>query len=85
MQQQLNQQAPPEKRGGELLDSTHADIKLEKSNVVLLGPTGSGETETPFLCGVQFDSCSKAWVSKIEEKKKNCTFIKLIKSDSKDM
>lgn len=44
MQQQLNQQAPPEKRGGELLDSTHADIKLEKSNVVLLGPTGSGKT-----------------------------------------
>lgn len=48
MQQQLNQQAPPEKRGGEVLDSTHADIKLEKSNIVLLGPTGSGETETHF-------------------------------------
>ncbi|XP_057202107.1 caseinolytic mitochondrial matrix peptidase chaperone subunit Xa isoform X2 [Triplophysa rosa] len=44
MQQQLNQQAPPEKRGGEVLDSTHADIKLEKSNIVLLGPTGSGKT-----------------------------------------
>ncbi|XP_056610044.1 caseinolytic mitochondrial matrix peptidase chaperone subunit Xa isoform X2 [Triplophysa dalaica] len=44
MQQQLNQQAPSEKRGGELLDSTHADIKLEKSNIVLLGPTGSGKT-----------------------------------------
>ncbi|XP_052006907.1 caseinolytic mitochondrial matrix peptidase chaperone subunit Xa isoform X2 [Xyrauchen texanus] len=44
VQQQLNQQAPPEKRGGEVLDSTHTDIKLEKSNIVLLGPTGSGKT-----------------------------------------
>uniref|UniRef100_A0A8C1UE66 Caseinolytic mitochondrial matrix peptidase chaperone subunit a n=1 Tax=Cyprinus carpio TaxID=7962 RepID=A0A8C1UE66_CYPCA len=44
MQQQQNQQAPQEKRGGEVLDSTHADIKLEKSNIVLLGPTGSGKT-----------------------------------------
>ncbi|XP_056115123.1 caseinolytic mitochondrial matrix peptidase chaperone subunit Xa isoform X2 [Rhinichthys klamathensis goyatoka] len=44
MQQQLNQQAAPEKRGGEVLDSTHTDIKLEKSNIVLLGPTGSGKT-----------------------------------------
>ncbi|XP_048039660.1 caseinolytic mitochondrial matrix peptidase chaperone subunit Xa isoform X2 [Megalobrama amblycephala] len=44
MQQQMNQQAAPEKRGGEVLDSTHTDIKLEKSNVVLLGPTGSGKT-----------------------------------------
>uniref|UniRef100_A0A673JQD7 ATP-dependent Clp protease ATP-binding subunit clpX-like, mitochondrial n=1 Tax=Sinocyclocheilus rhinocerous TaxID=307959 RepID=A0A673JQD7_9TELE len=44
LQQQLNQQAPPEKRGGEVLDSTNADIKLEKSNIVLLGPTGSGKT-----------------------------------------
>lgn len=44
MQQQLNQQTPQEKRGGEVLDSTHTDIKLEKSNIVLLGPTGSGKT-----------------------------------------
>ncbi|XP_036399667.1 caseinolytic mitochondrial matrix peptidase chaperone subunit Xa isoform X4 [Megalops cyprinoides] len=44
MQQQVNQQAPQEKRGGEVLDSTHSDIKLEKSNIVLLGPTGSGKT-----------------------------------------
>ncbi|XP_039515050.1 caseinolytic mitochondrial matrix peptidase chaperone subunit Xa isoform X2 [Pimephales promelas] len=44
MQQQLNQQAAPEKRGGEVLDTTHTDIKLEKSNIVLLGPTGSGKT-----------------------------------------
>lgn len=44
MQQQASQQAPQEKRGGEVLDSTHADIKLEKSNIILLGPTGSGKT-----------------------------------------
>lgn len=55
MQQQMNQQAAPEKRGGEVLDSTHTDIKLEKSNVVLLGPTGSGETETHPRCCVRFD------------------------------
>lgn len=42
VQQQAAQQAPQEKRGGEVLDSTHTDIKLEKSNIVLLGPTGSG-------------------------------------------
>lgn len=42
MQQQASQQAPQEKRGGEVLDSTHTDIKLEKSNIILLGPTGSG-------------------------------------------
>ncbi|XP_062868760.1 caseinolytic mitochondrial matrix peptidase chaperone subunit Xa [Trichomycterus rosablanca] len=44
MQQQVNQQAPQERRGGEVLDSTQTDIKLEKSNIVLLGPTGSGKT-----------------------------------------
>ncbi|KAI5609760.1 ATP-dependent Clp protease ATP-binding subunit clpX-like, mitochondrial isoform X1, partial [Silurus asotus] len=44
MQQQVNQQAPQERRGGDVLDSTHTDIKLEKSNIVLLGPTGSGKT-----------------------------------------
>nr|XP_040024396.1 ATP-dependent Clp protease ATP-binding subunit clpX-like, mitochondrial isoform X2 [Gasterosteus aculeatus aculeatus] len=44
MQQQAGQQAPQEKRGGEVLDSTHTDIKLEKSNIILLGPTGSGKT-----------------------------------------
>lgn len=42
MQQQASQQAPQERRGGEVLDSTHTDIKLEKSNIILLGPTGSG-------------------------------------------
>ncbi|XP_053369335.1 caseinolytic mitochondrial matrix peptidase chaperone subunit Xa isoform X2 [Clarias gariepinus] len=44
MQQQVNQQAPQERRGGDVLDSPHTDIKLEKSNIVLLGPTGSGKT-----------------------------------------
>nr|XP_020480174.1 ATP-dependent Clp protease ATP-binding subunit clpX-like, mitochondrial isoform X2 [Monopterus albus] len=44
MQQQVSQQVPQERRGGEVLDSTHSDIKLEKSNIVLLGPTGSGKT-----------------------------------------
>uniref|UniRef100_A0A672QG58 Caseinolytic mitochondrial matrix peptidase chaperone subunit X n=1 Tax=Sinocyclocheilus grahami TaxID=75366 RepID=A0A672QG58_SINGR len=44
VQQQTNQQAPRDKRGRDVLDSAHTDIKLEKSNVVLLGPTGSGKT-----------------------------------------
>ncbi|CAO2616988.1 ATP-dependent Clp protease ATP-binding subunit clpX-like, mitochondrial, partial [Lemmus lemmus] len=30
-------------RGGEVLDSSHDDIKLEKSNTLLLGPTGSSK------------------------------------------
>ncbi|XP_026775136.3 ATP-dependent Clp protease ATP-binding subunit clpX-like, mitochondrial [Pangasianodon hypophthalmus] len=44
VQQRATQQATPEKRGAEVLDSTHTNIKLEKSNIVLLGPTGSGKT-----------------------------------------
>ncbi|XP_037539492.1 ATP-dependent Clp protease ATP-binding subunit clpX-like, mitochondrial isoform X2 [Nematolebias whitei] len=44
MQQQASQQPLQEKRGGEVLDSMHSDIKLEKSNIILLGPTGSGKT-----------------------------------------
>ncbi|XP_029431375.1 ATP-dependent Clp protease ATP-binding subunit clpX-like, mitochondrial isoform X3 [Rhinatrema bivittatum] len=44
MQQQANHPIPQERRGGEVLDSTHDDIKLEKSNILLLGPTGSGKT-----------------------------------------
>ena len=46
VQQQVNQQIPQEKRGGEVLDSSHDDIKLEKSNILLLGPTGSGKKLT---------------------------------------
>ncbi|XP_012697612.1 ATP-dependent Clp protease ATP-binding subunit clpX-like, mitochondrial isoform X2 [Clupea harengus] len=44
VQQQATQQTLQEKRGGEVLDSSQSDIKLEKSNIVLLGPTGSGKT-----------------------------------------
>ncbi|XP_015198775.2 caseinolytic mitochondrial matrix peptidase chaperone subunit Xa isoform X1 [Lepisosteus oculatus] len=44
MQQQVNQQSPQEKRGVEVLDSNNDEIKLEKSNILLLGPTGSGKT-----------------------------------------
>lgn len=44
MQQQVNQQMPQERRGGDVLDSNNDDIKLEKSNILLLGPTGSGKT-----------------------------------------
>ncbi|XP_075063749.1 ATP-dependent clpX-like chaperone, mitochondrial isoform X1 [Mixophyes fleayi] len=44
MQQQVNHQMPQERRGGDVLDSNHDDIKLEKSNILLLGPTGSGKT-----------------------------------------
>ncbi|XP_060770903.1 ATP-dependent Clp protease ATP-binding subunit clpX-like, mitochondrial isoform X2 [Neoarius graeffei] len=42
--QQVSQQAALEKRGGELLDSPHTNIQLQKSNILLLGPTGSGKT-----------------------------------------
>ncbi|XP_058489824.1 ATP-dependent Clp protease ATP-binding subunit clpX-like, mitochondrial [Solea solea] len=44
MQRQANQQTPQEKRGSKILDSTYTEIKLEKSNIILLGPTGSGKT-----------------------------------------
>ena len=46
VQQQATQQTLQEKRGGEVLDSSQSDIKLEKSNIVLLGPTGSGQCGT---------------------------------------
>lgn len=46
VQQQVTHQAALEKRGSEVLESTHANIKLEKSNIVLLGPTGSGVEST---------------------------------------
>ncbi|XP_056906823.1 ATP-dependent Clp protease ATP-binding subunit clpX-like, mitochondrial isoform X2 [Takifugu flavidus] len=44
MQQQASPNTPQERRGGEVLDSAHSDIKLDKSNIILLGPTGSGKT-----------------------------------------
>ncbi|XP_030222541.1 ATP-dependent Clp protease ATP-binding subunit clpX-like, mitochondrial isoform X2 [Gadus morhua] len=44
MQQPGSQQTQQERRGGDVLDSTNAEIRLEKSNIVLLGPTGSGKT-----------------------------------------
>jgi len=60
MQQQASQQAPQEKRGGEVLDSAHTGIKLDKSNIILLGPTGSGQCcqHCPklFYCTVTFQS-----------------------------
>ncbi|KAI8489222.1 hypothetical protein Bbelb_329610 [Branchiostoma belcheri] len=44
----LHQQTPPpeqEKRSAsDILDSTSEEIRLEKSNILLLGPTGSGKT-----------------------------------------
>ena len=43
MQQPGSQQTQQERRGGDVLDSTNAEIRLEKSNIVLLGPTGSGQ------------------------------------------
>lgn len=58
--QQVNQQASQERRGGEVLDSNHTDIKLEKSNIVLLGPTGSGLFEILAFtaCGSQISRTS---------------------------
>lgn len=47
LQQQATQQerkVVAEKRAGKVLNSTDTSIKLEKSNIVLLGPTGSGKT-----------------------------------------
>lgn len=56
MQQQASQQAPQERRGGEILDSTHNDIKLEKSNIILLGPTGSGWSTALLFVFQEIDS-----------------------------
>ncbi|XP_058263598.1 ATP-dependent Clp protease ATP-binding subunit clpX-like, mitochondrial isoform X1 [Hemibagrus wyckioides] len=44
IQQQATQQTTVEKRGSDVLNLSHSTIKLEKSNIVLLGPTGSGKT-----------------------------------------
>lgn len=32
-------------RGTDVLDASDAEIRLEKSNILLLGPTGSGECD----------------------------------------
>lgn len=34
-----------QRSGGKLLDSDQKTIGLDKSNVIMLGPTGSGESE----------------------------------------
>lgn len=43
-QQQANQSTDNRNRGSELLDSNTHELRLEKSNILLLGPTGSGKT-----------------------------------------
>ncbi|XP_058806249.1 ATP-dependent Clp protease ATP-binding subunit clpX-like, mitochondrial isoform X2 [Phymastichus coffea] len=46
--EQQQQQKPPANSqsvpGSDILDSKHHQLKLEKSNILLLGPTGSGKT-----------------------------------------
>lgn len=44
-QQQLNQENEVKSnRGSDILDATTHELRLEKSNILLLGPTGSGKT-----------------------------------------
>lgn len=43
-QQQLNQESDVKSnRGSDILDATTHELRLEKSNILLLGPTGSGK------------------------------------------
>lgn len=43
-QQQLNQDNEGKSsRGSDILDTTTHELRLEKSNILLLGPTGSGK------------------------------------------
>ncbi|XP_064474701.1 ATP-dependent Clp protease ATP-binding subunit clpX-like, mitochondrial isoform X2 [Ornithodoros turicata] len=43
-QQQQSEQDSRSNRGTEVLEASDAEIRLEKSNILLLGPTGSGKT-----------------------------------------
>ncbi|KAF8794819.1 ATP-dependent Clp protease ATP-binding subunit like protein [Argiope bruennichi] len=44
-QQQVNQESDAKSaRGSDILDNVSHDLRLEKSNILLLGPTGSGKT-----------------------------------------
>ena len=54
-QQQTQQQTATEdtKRASDILDATTHELKLDKSNILLLGPTGSGRYLTilfPIYC-----------------------------------
>ena len=54
-QQQTQQQTATEdtKRASDILDATTHELKLDKSNILLLGPTGSGQCFTmlfPMYC-----------------------------------
>jgi len=42
--QQQQQEDTPSKRPSDILDATTHELKLEKSNILMLGPTGSGKT-----------------------------------------
>ncbi len=41
-QQQQQQQQDEGKKNSDILDATTHELKLEKSNILMLGPTGSG-------------------------------------------
>lgn len=48
-QQQMNQESDAKSnRGSEILDATSHELRLEKSNILLLGPTGSGKLDGRF-------------------------------------
>jgi ATP-dependent Clp protease ATP-binding subunit ClpX len=42
--QQQQQQDEPKR--SDILDNNNLELRLEKSNILMLGPTGSGESET---------------------------------------
>lgn len=60
-QQSQDKGTPSSNRGSSLLENNPDDIRLEKSNILLLGPTGSGKTllaQTIALClDVPFAIC----------------------------